>query len=48
MGEALEKINEQANKITDNLKYIKENISKKDGPIFVELLEPQKVGKQHY
>lgn len=45
MGEVLEKINEQANKITDNLKYIKENISKKDGPIFVELIGTAKSGK---
>lgn len=45
MGEVLEKINEQANKITNNLKYIKENISKKDGPIFVELIGTAKSGK---
>ena len=45
MGEVLEKINEQANKITDNLKYIKKNISKKDGPIFVELIGTAKSGK---
>lgn len=45
MGEVLEKINEQANKITGNLKYIKENISKKDGPIFVELIGTAKSGK---
>ena len=45
MEEVLEKINEQANKITDNLKYIQENIFKKDGPIFVELIGTAKSGK---
>lgn len=45
MGEVLEKINEQANKITDNLKYIQENISKREGPIFVELIGTAKSGK---
>ena len=40
MGEVLERITEQANKITDNLKYIQENISKREGPIFDELIGP--------
>lgn len=45
MGEVLERITEQANKITDNLKYIQENISKREGPIFVELIGTAKSGK---
>ena len=45
MGEVIERINEQANKITENLKYIRENISKKEGPVFVELIGTAKSGK---
>ncbi len=43
--ETIERINNQANKIENNLNYIKENISKNKGPIFIELIGTAKSGK---
>ena len=45
MKEQIEKINNQANNIETNLKYIKENISKNKEPIFIELIGTAKSGK---
>ncbi len=45
MEKKLEGIDNQVNNITDNLKYIRENILRKDGPIFIELLGTAKSGK---
>ena len=43
--ETIERINNQANKIENNLNYIKENISKNKGPIFIEFIGTAKSGK---
>lgn len=45
MGKTIERINDQANKIENNLNYIKENVSKNNGPIFIELIGTAKSGK---
>lgn len=45
MGKTIERINDQANKIENNLNYIRENISKNNGPIFIELIGTAKSGK---
>ena len=45
MEHSSDRINEQKRKIEENLKYIKNNISKMDKPIFIELLGTAKSGK---
>ncbi len=45
MKSSIETINAQKNRIEGNLEYIKSNIGKMEGPIFVELIGTAKSGK---
>lgn len=45
MKSSIETINAQKNRIEGNLEYIKSNIGKMEGPIFVELMGTAKSGK---
>lgn len=45
MKTSIETINAQKNRIEENLEYIKSNIGKMEGPIFVELIGTAKSGK---
>lgn len=45
MKTSIETINAQKNRIEGNLEYIKSNIGKMEGPIFVELIGTAKSGK---
>lgn len=45
MEHSSDRANEQKERIEENLKYIKTNISKMDKPIFIELLGTAKSGK---
>lgn len=45
MKSSIETINAQKNRIEENLEYIKSNIGKMEGPIFVELIGTAKSGK---
>lgn len=45
MDKAIMNFEQQKNRIEENLKYIKTNISKMDGPIFIELMGTAKSGK---
>ena len=45
MKSSIETINAQKNRIEGNLEYIKSNIEKMEGPIFVELIGTAKSGK---